>query len=58
MLIEANDNRVVRAEIARGGHPSMTITPNRPEDGPTALQLLATAIGAAIGTIIWFTSRF
>lgn len=36
----------------------MTITPNRPEDGPTALQLLATAIGAAIGTIIWFTSRF
>lgn len=34
------------------------ITPHGPEDGPTALQLLATAVGAAIGTIVWLMSRF
>ena len=36
----------------------MLIQPHRPDGGPTAWELLATAVGAAIGMVIYLSSRF
>lgn len=36
----------------------MVLMPREPGDGPTAWELIATAVGAAIGMVIYLSSKF
>ena len=41
----------------RGGE-KVTMSPQKPGDGPTVWEFVAAAVGAAIGMVIYLSSRF